>query len=234
MTGSSIPSYLYKKKLVIGYIKGIIDKKSRQEYERRRSESLLARSPILRAVIWIVNTIKYKFIKNRRGKYNRKNTLSPTTMSADFLHSMGSFGAEIKEMEEYIDRIIHKSDGDKKILEECENYLSRKHKIHLARMSPIINVLALILFTATIIILVYLLGFFPVSDIKTSIANPNNMDAKIINFLASLIATLTASTVIANALLLLYKPFVEDSHVASTSAYEYCIELLKNARLRVS
>jgi uncharacterized protein (DUF433 family) len=65
---------------------------------------------------------------------------------------------ELDEMEEHIETILVAADNDKNILEECENYIQHKYKVHLA----------------------------------------------------------------------------ETSHMTSTSAYEYCIELLKNAKIRAS
>jgi hypothetical protein len=233
MTIPPNPNYLYKKEFVIEYLNSIINTKSQEVYEKRRKESIFTRSPILKAISWIFSVIKQNFFKNKHTKSSQRNTFSPANLSTDFLRSMNDFSSEIREMEIYISEIISRSSSDKKILEECENYLNRKCKMHLVKMSPMINVLALILFTATIFILVYLLGYFPASDIKTNITDINSIDTKIVNILASSIAVLTASTVIANTLLLFYKPFVEDSHIASTSAYEYCIELLKNARLRI-
>jgi uncharacterized protein (DUF433 family) len=61
-------------------------------------------------------------------------------------------------MEEYIEMILVAANNDKNILEECENYIQHKYKVHLA----------------------------------------------------------------------------ETSHITSTSVYEYCIELLKNAKIRTS
>ena len=65
---------------------------------------------------------------------------------------------EIDEMEEHIEMILVAANNDKNILEECENYIQHKYKVHLA----------------------------------------------------------------------------ETSHIASTSAHEYCLELLKNAQIRTS
>lgn len=65
---------------------------------------------------------------------------------------------ELDEMEEHIETILVAADNDKNILEECENYIQYKYKVHLA----------------------------------------------------------------------------ETSHMTSTSAYDYCLELLKNAKIRTS
>jgi uncharacterized protein (DUF433 family) len=89
--------------------------------------------------------------KNKEEYINREN---PT----NFLQAIKNSNRELDEMEEHIEMILVAANNDKNILEECENYIQHKYKLHLA----------------------------------------------------------------------------ETSHINSASVYEYCLELLKNAKIRTS
>lgn len=214
MTNPSNLLHLKRKKLVIKDIDYLIESKGIEQYENRK------KSLIYDSIGWIWS----KWFDDKK-----KRTLAPTKTPVDFLQAIENSNIEIDDMEEDIETILISASNDKNILEECENYLQRKYKIHLARMQSIISVLQSIVFIGTIVILAGFLGYFPIIDIKTS-----SPDVKTIGILASIIAVVTASTAITNTLLPIFKSSVEDAHVASTSAYEYSIELLKNAKLRSS
>jgi uncharacterized protein (DUF433 family) len=87
--------------------------------------------------------------KNKQEHNNRENP-------AEFIQAIENSNRELGEMEEDIDTILVAANNDKNILEECENYIQHKYKLHLT----------------------------------------------------------------------------ETSHIASNSAYEYCLELFKNAKIR--
>jgi uncharacterized protein (DUF433 family) len=89
--------------------------------------------------------------KNKEEHSNRGN-------STDFTQAIKNSNRELDEMEEYIEMILVAANNDRNILEECENYIQQKYKLHLAK----------------------------------------------------------------------------NSHINYTSTYEYCLELLKNAKIRAS
>jgi uncharacterized protein (DUF433 family) len=100
----------------------------------------------------VIKDIEYIIDSKSKEEYsNRKNP-------AEFIQAIENSNKELDEMEEHIEMILVAANNDKNILEECENYIQQKYKVHLA----------------------------------------------------------------------------EPSHVNSTSVYEYCIELLKNAKIRTS
>lgn len=100
----------------------------------------------------VIKDIEYIIDSKNKEEYNNRDNLT------DFLQAIKNSNREIDEMEEYIEMILVAANNDKNILEECENYIQHKYKVHLA----------------------------------------------------------------------------ETSHITSTSVYEYCIELLKNAKIRTS
>jgi uncharacterized protein (DUF433 family) len=211
MANSSTSLYLQRKKLVINDIDYIIDSKSKQEYVKRQKN-----------IIFRIFNSLFGTGKNKRQTFSQRKT------PADFLLAIENSNMEIEEIDEHIETILVSANRDKNILEECENYLTQKYKVHLARMQSITSVLQLIVFIATILILVFILGYFPIIDVK--ISDTNNL--KTIGFLASVIAVVTTSGAVTNILMPIFKSFVEDNHATSTSVYEYCLELLKNAKIR--
>jgi uncharacterized protein (DUF433 family) len=100
----------------------------------------------------VIKDIEY--IIDSKSKEEHSNRGNPI----NFLQAIQNSNRELDEMEEDISTILVAANNDKNILEECENYIQHKYKVHLA----------------------------------------------------------------------------ETSHVFSTSVYEYCIELLKNAKIRTS
>jgi uncharacterized protein (DUF433 family) len=100
---------------------------------------------VIKDIEYIINS------KNKEEYNNRGNT-------AEFLQAIENSNRELGEMEEDIDTILVAANNDKNILEECENYIQHKYKLHLT----------------------------------------------------------------------------ETSQIASDAAYEYCLELLKNAKIRTS
>jgi uncharacterized protein (DUF433 family) len=100
----------------------------------------------------VIKDIEY--IIDSKSKENHSTRVNPD----NFLQAIENSNREIDEMEEHIEMILVAANNDRNILEECENYIQHKYKIHLA----------------------------------------------------------------------------ENSHITSTSVYEYCIELLKNAKIRTS
>ena len=100
----------------------------------------------------VIKDIEY--IIDSRSKEEHSNRGNPN----DFLQAIENSNRELDEMEENISTILVAANNDKNILEECENYIQHKYKLHLA----------------------------------------------------------------------------ETSHINSASVYEYCIELLKNAKIRTS
>jgi uncharacterized protein (DUF433 family) len=100
----------------------------------------------------VIKDIEY--IIDSKNKEDYSNRGNPT----DFLQSIKNSNRDLDEMEEHIEMILVAANNDKNILEECENYIQQKYKVHLA----------------------------------------------------------------------------EVSHTTSTSIYEYCLELLKNAKVRTS
>jgi uncharacterized protein (DUF433 family) len=217
MTNPSRLLYLNRKKLVVKDIDYVIDSKSKEEYEKRNKSTV---SKILNLTF------------SRWSKENKRTTFSQRKTSVDFLRAIENSNREIEDIEEHIEMILISANNDKNILEECENYIQYKYKVHLARMQSIISVLQLILFFSTLVILVVLLGYFPIVDVKT--INTDNNTKIIISLLASIIGVVTTSAAVTNVLMTFFKPFVEDNHVTSTSVYEYCNELLKNAKIRTS
>jgi uncharacterized protein (DUF433 family) len=169
----------------------------------------------------VIEDIDY-IVKSKDIKQSKRHT--------DFLRDIKSYNEEIKDMEEDIEMILLSSNKDKIILEECENYLQRKYKIHLATMPANINVLMLALLMIVSAILLAL--FFSCYLITNTNIDNINIGARIVGILTSLIATLTTSILMTNILSQIIKPGFENNYVASISAYEYCIEILKNAKLR--
>jgi uncharacterized protein (DUF433 family) len=100
----------------------------------------------------VIKDIEY--IIDSKNKEEDSNRSNPT----DFLQSIKNSNQELDEMEEHIEMLLIAANNNKNILEECENYIQHKYKVHLA----------------------------------------------------------------------------ESSHSNSTSVYEYCLELLKNAKIRIS
>jgi uncharacterized protein (DUF433 family) len=100
----------------------------------------------------VIKDIEYIIDSKNKEEYSNGEN------SIDFLQAIENSNREIDEMEEHIEMILVAANNDKNILEECENYIHHKYKVHLA----------------------------------------------------------------------------ETSHINSTSVYEYCIELLKNAKIRTS
>jgi uncharacterized protein (DUF433 family) len=100
----------------------------------------------------VIKDIEYIIDSKNKEEYGSRS--NPT----DFLQSIKNSNRELDEMEEHIEMILVAANNDKNILEECENYIQHKYKVHLA----------------------------------------------------------------------------EASHTTSTSVYEYCLELLKNAKIRTS
>jgi uncharacterized protein (DUF433 family) len=100
----------------------------------------------------VIKDIEYIIDSKNKEEYSNRG--NPT----DFLQSIKNSNRELDEMEEHIGMILVAANSDKNILEECENYIQYKYKVHLA----------------------------------------------------------------------------ESSHTTSTSVYEYCLELLKNAKIRTS
>jgi uncharacterized protein (DUF433 family) len=98
----------------------------------------------------VIKDIEY--IINSKNKEEYNNGQNP----AKFLQAIENSDRELSEMEEDIETILVAANDDKNILEECENYIQHKYKLHLT----------------------------------------------------------------------------ETSHMDSNSAYEYCLELLKNAKIR--
>ena len=100
----------------------------------------------------VIKDIEY--IIDSKNKEEHRNGINLT----NFLQAVENSNRELDEMEEHIEMILVAANNDKNILEECENYIQQKYKVHL----------------------------------------------------------------------------VESNHVASTSVYEYCLELLKNTKIRTS
>jgi uncharacterized protein (DUF433 family) len=100
----------------------------------------------------VIKDIEY--IIDSKNKEEYSNRSNPT----DFLQAIQNSNRELDEMEEDIEMLLVAANNNKNILEECENYIQNKYKVHLA----------------------------------------------------------------------------ETTHVNSASGYEYCIELLKNAKIRTS
>jgi uncharacterized protein (DUF433 family) len=98
----------------------------------------------------VVKDIEYIIESKNKEEYSNRGN------PAKFLQALENSTRELGEIEEDIEMILVAANNDKNILEECENYIQHKYKVHLT----------------------------------------------------------------------------ETSHVASTSAYEYCLELLKNAKIR--
>jgi uncharacterized protein (DUF433 family) len=141
MTNTQRLLHLNRKKLVIKDIEYIIDSKIKEEYCHREKSPIP--NPISSSLSkWSKDTDRSTFIQSENY--------------TDFLQSIENSNRELDEMEEHIEMILVAANNDKNILEECENYIHHKYKVHLA----------------------------------------------------------------------------ETSHVNSTSVYEYCIELLKNAKIR--
>ena len=100
----------------------------------------------------VIKDIEY--IIDSKNKEECSNRSNPT----DFLQAIQTSNRELDEMEEDIEMLLVAANNNKNLLEECENYIQNKYKVHLA----------------------------------------------------------------------------ETTHVNSASGYEYCIELLKNAKIRTS
>jgi uncharacterized protein (DUF433 family) len=216
MTNPSKILYLNRKKLVIKDIDYLVDSRSKEERANKKKSTISN----------FVGLIFGKLLKD-----NRRKTLAQRKTPVDFLQAIENSNIEMEQMEEDIEMILVAANDDKNILEECENYIQQKYKVHLARIQSIVSVLQLIIFISVLSILVGLLGYFPIVDIKIS----NVDDARIISILASVIAVAMTSATVTNIVMSVLKPLlVEDSHVISTSVYEYCIELLKNAKIRTS
>jgi uncharacterized protein (DUF433 family) len=216
MVNPSKALYLKRKKLVIKDIDYLVDSRSKEERAKKKKN----------AIFNFIGLTFRKWLKD-----NKRKTLAQRKTPVDFLQAIENSNTEMEQMEEDIEMILVAANEDKNILEECENYIQQKYKVHLARIQSIVSVLQLIIFIAVLSILVGLLGYFPVVDIKIS----NVDDARIISILASVIAVATTSATVTNILMSIFKPLVvEDSHVVSTSVYEYCIELLKNAKVRTN
>jgi uncharacterized protein (DUF433 family) len=114
--------------------------------------TITARFSYLNRKKLVIKDIEYIIDSKSKEEYgNREN-------HAEFLQAIKNSNKELDEMEEHIEIILVAANNDKNILEECENYIQQKYKVHL----------------------------------------------------------------------------LEVSHVNSTSVYEYCLELLKNAKIRTS
>jgi uncharacterized protein (DUF433 family) len=98
----------------------------------------------------VIKDIEYIIDSKNKEEYNNREN------HAEFLQAIENSNRELGEMEEDIEMILVAANNDKNILEECENYIQHKYKLHLT----------------------------------------------------------------------------ETSHVTSNSVYEYCLELLKNAKIR--
>jgi uncharacterized protein (DUF433 family) len=214
MTNPSKILYLNRKKLVIKDIDYLIDSKSKEE-QARKKKSLI--------------TDFADLIFRRWFKDNKRKTLAQRRTPIDFLQAIENSSIEMEEMEEDIELILVAANEDKNILEECENYIQQKYKVHLARIQSIVSVLQLLIFISVLVVIVGLIGNFP-----TVKSTASNIDNKTISVLLSIIAIVTTSATITGIIMPIFKPFVEDGHVVSTSVYEYCIELLKNAKIRTS
>lgn len=215
MVNPSKALYLNRKKLVIKDIDYLVDSRSKEERANKKKSTISN----------LVYLIFGQWLKD-----NKRRTLAQRKTSVDFLQAIENSSTEMEQMEEDIEMILVAANENKNILEECENYIQQKYKVHLARIQSIVSVLQLIVFISVLGILFGLLGYFPVVEIKIN----NVDDARIISILASSIAVVTTSATITGILMPILKPFVEDGHVISTSVYEYCIELLKNAKIRTS
>jgi uncharacterized protein (DUF433 family) len=100
----------------------------------------------------VIKDIEYIIDSKNKEEYSNRG--NPT----NFLQSIENSNQELDEMEEHIKMLLVAANSNKNILEECENYIQYKYKVHLA----------------------------------------------------------------------------EASHANSASVYEYCLELLKNAKIRTS
>jgi uncharacterized protein (DUF433 family) len=104
--------------------------------------------------------------KNKEECSNRGN-------ATDFLQAIENSNREIDEMEEHIEMILVAANNDKNILEECENYIQYKYKVHLAEASN----------TTSTSVYEYSLELLKNAKIRTSLVNsvPLSLDRITIN-----------------------------------------------------
>jgi hypothetical protein len=169
---------------------------------------------------------QYTDRKKRRRRKHR--TLSPVKVPTEFTLAIQNYVNDIDIAGVHTSKIFALAGGDKNILESCENDFQEICKAHTSRASSSFNVASLLLFIVVVFMLC-MFGYFPIVDTKV-----NDGDTKTINELASLIAFMGTSTLITSTLMLWCKPFIEGEHWGSTSSYEYCIKLLKNAKLKAN
>jgi hypothetical protein len=230
MKDLSVSQYADQKELVIKYINSVVIQKSRQEYFRTRKTSFYRRFFKSSIASKTVRWVRGKLNSNKKSKIlSSIKTRSPIKIKNDFLKAISGFESEVQEMERHINTVIVKADNDESILEECENYLNRAYKIHSIQLQSTINWWFFLVFALTFTLVAFLLtDSSPTVDVQKSEVN-----TKITRFLTLLILPLTASTTIANTIMIFSRPSIEVKHLYSTSAYEYCLEIIKNARLRL-
>jgi uncharacterized protein (DUF433 family) len=75
----------------------------------------------------VIKDLEYIIDSKSKEEYsNIKN-------SAEFFQAIKNSNRELDEMEEHIEMILVAANNDKNILEECENYIQQKYKIHLVK-----------------------------------------------------------------------------------------------------
>jgi uncharacterized protein (DUF433 family) len=114
----------------------------------------------------VIKDIEY--IIDSKNKDNYSNTGNPT----DFLQAIQNSNREIDEMEEYIEMILVAANNDRNILEECENYIQQKYKVHSGENSQ-----------ASISMYEYCIELLKNAKIRTSLVNsvPPSLDRITIN-----------------------------------------------------
>ena len=77
----------------------------------------------------VIKDIEYIIDSKNKDEYN--NSKNP----AKFLQAIENSNRELGEMEEDIEMILVAANNDKNILEECENYIQHRYKVHLTETS---------------------------------------------------------------------------------------------------
>lgn len=158
MTNPSNLLYLNRKKLVIKDIEYIIDSKIQKECSNREKSKIPD----------VINSSFSNWLKD-----NKQNAFSQGENPIAFLQAIENSNRELDEMEEHIEMILVAANNDKNILEECENYIQQKYKVHLLETSHI----------TSISVYEYCLELLKNAKIRTSLVNsvPSSLDRITIN-----------------------------------------------------
>ncbi|MFM2303425.1 MAG: hypothetical protein RLZZ135_834, partial [Cyanobacteriota bacterium] len=100
---------------------------------------------VIKDIDYLIDSRSKKEERTKKSTNSNFVGLTKKTYS-DFLKSIKNSNTEMEQMEEDIEMILIAANEDKNILEECENYIQQKYKVHLARIQYATSVLQFVIF----------------------------------------------------------------------------------------